>query len=98
MRHPYERLFWYLRYTKHWSWKTDDDGAIHNYHLPLFTAVAVQAYDFDGTYAAEGFLRGLCGMTEEQAAHAVLAADGCAYPGCGYEDLARKLRHYLGAI
>lgn len=63
MRHPYERLFHYLHIAKTWSCKVGNDGAIRFYSQRLFVAAA-EVYNFDGDYAVEGFLRGLCGMNE----------------------------------
>lgn len=92
MTHPYEAMFSLLRDKRGLAWRTNN-GAVHDdqYRAPLVAAIGAA----DDEYIDDDALACI-GMTWEQVDYVMLATYGCAYPGCGYEDLARKLYHYLG--
>lgn len=91
--HPYERLFAALR-EKREGWYLNDSGELRRAQsCPI--SIAAGVFDPESDYADDD-AKCCFGMTDEQMCYVMLAADGCDYEGSGYEDLARKLRHYLG--
>lgn len=89
--HPYEKLFAALR-DKRSGWKINDDGELRRNGI---CPVAVGTGGNDHYYVDDD-ARCCLGMNCLQTCYATMAADGCSYETCGYEDLARKLKHYLG--
>lgn len=93
--HPYERLFAALRDRKG-DWYVTDEDELRRHEDSSQTCVVAEASGGMDNDQAEEDAACCFGMDRDQFCRLMLGADGCAYPGCGYEDLARKLRHYLG--
>ncbi len=98
--HPYERFFAALRDRRWMAWYLSEcnelrcqQGRIETNAdpCPVGMASGSRCLDQEDDDAA-----GCFGMSADQAARLLLGIDGCDYPGSGYEDLARKLRHFLG--